>query len=197
MPVILPHPNARYMFWLPPDAQPLCNHCGNTCEQWRCECCREVHCGYDSTGPIDIHTLKDGRKQACRDCADINIDDCAVRDITQAREILSDIYYGGAGELDTTYDNFERARNVVEYLGHAIEYLDRRTAEERGIGFSEFIGEMLTESLAALAKPTKQRGPNEPLTLPNNEIPCEVCREAHDYGAIYRERFGLGEVSNG
>lgn len=186
------------MFWLPPDVQPLCKHCGNTCEQWRCEICREIHCGYDSTGPIDINTLNDGRKCVCTDCADVNIDDCAVRDLRQAREILHDLWENA--EPFIGIEDLDEHETPVSLLGHAIEYLDRRTAEERGIGYSEFVSEMLTDSISKLRKPETPRDPNAPLTLPDDTIQCEVCREAHNYPAIYTERFGSapgGEVARG
>lgn len=140
-----------------------CSSCGNTCEAWRCDICRELHCGYDQSGPVAIVTLNEGTKSACRECADVNLDDVAVRDLKAARAILSEAHAGA-------FDDFEVDENPRATVGHAIEYIDRRTAEEAGVGYSEFCIDMLKDSLSALRKP--------------------VSTEAYDFAAIYAERFG-------
>lgn len=156
----------------PPDLPWKCSDCGNTCEAWRCEICCELHCGYDQSGPVVVHTLRDGVKKACADCVDVNIYDCLVRDLGQARQILKD--------LQSTASYFEGIEDLEEHetpyalLGHAMQYIDRQIAEARGIPYTDLVMEMLQESLKALKKP--------------------VDAEAHDYAAVHKERFG--EVSH-
>lgn len=160
--VYLPDLPARPL--APPDEPWICRNCGHPCDAWHCQICREVQCGHESASPVEVVTLNDGRKLVCLECAAITIEDCAVRDLREARRILSDIFFSERGELDS--------EEVAFMIGHAIEYVDRKTAEEIGIGYTEFFSRMLSESITALKKP--------------------IGAEAHCYECVYAERFGKG-----
>lgn len=155
----------------PPDEPWKCSECGHTCAAWRCEICQELHCGYSERGAVSVIT-RDGKKcSACPDCATVNIEDCAVRDLRQAIRLLDirDMTEGEYADLGMD-DDAEYWEETCNRADNAQQYLRRQCAEEMGIGFAEFCHLMFKESLAALRRPHPT--------------------EAHDYTTLYAERFG-------
>ena len=103
---------------------------------------------------------------ACADCAEVNLDDCRARDLRDACIIL-------AGLLDRAYSS---------KLSNALEYLERELCGEQNVGVAEFHDALIAESCELC-------GTVDAKVDPWNCPKCAAV-EAHDYTAIYQERFG-------